>query len=118
MGMAFVIALFVSAEADAGLRWEQRRVEPAVRPSATAVEAGFAFRNAGETPVTIADVRTSCGCTVAALERKTCAPGESGRIDVRFRFGARTGLPWKTATVAPDDPDRPRTTLSLAGRDP
>jgi len=68
MGMAFVIALLVSAEADAGLRWEQPRVEPAVRPSDTAVEAGFAFRNVGETPVTITGVRTSCGCTAAAGE--------------------------------------------------
>jgi len=70
-----------------------RRVKPGVRPSDAAVEAGFAFRNAGDAPVTITGVRTSCGCTAAALEQKTYAPGESGRIDVRFGFGARTGLP-------------------------
>jgi hypothetical protein len=60
------IALFFSAEAFAGLRWEQRRVEPGLRPSATAVEAGFAFRNVGDSQVTITGVRTSCGCTAAA----------------------------------------------------
>jgi hypothetical protein len=113
MATVLGLALLVSAEAFAGLRWEQRRVEPGVRPSATAVEAGFAFRNVGDSPVTITGVRTSCGCTAAALEQKTYAPGESGRIDVRFRFGARTGLQRKTVTVTTDDTNQPRTTLVL-----
>jgi hypothetical protein len=85
MGMAFVIALLVLAEADAGLRWGQRRVEPGVKPSATAVEAGFAFRNVGDSPVTITGVRTSCGCTAAALEQKFRRAGHGPAFPLAMR---------------------------------
>lgn len=42
--------------------------------------AAFPFANTGDVGVTVASVTTSSGCTTAALEMTTYAPGKSGEI--------------------------------------
>src|SRR5690606_30115965 len=54
--------------------------------------ATFHFQNTGTTPVQILEVRPSCGCIVAQLEKQVYQPGESGEIDLKFPYGSRTGL--------------------------
>lgn len=50
-----------------------------------AQEITFPFYNTGEAPLVLADVSTSCGCTVANNWPKTAiAPGQGSEITVRF----------------------------------
>jgi hypothetical protein len=42
----------------------------------------FAFVNAANQPLTVIDVRSSCGCMVPALAKRDYAPGERGEMSV------------------------------------
>lgn len=66
-------------------------------------EAVFRFRNAGESPVTIRRLNSSCGCTVPELDKDTYAPGESGEIRALFTFGNRVGRQEKRISVETDE---------------
>ena len=55
--------------------------------------------NEGQTVVTIEGLKPSCGCTTAALEKKTYAPGETGVVIARFDIGQRVGVHSKTVAV-------------------
>ena len=65
-----------------------------------AVEVEFAFVNSGTSALVLADVSTSCGCTVANDWPKTpIAPGAGARINVRFDSQGRTGENRKEISV-------------------
>ncbi|MEG1722474.1 MAG: DUF1573 domain-containing protein [Bacteroidales bacterium] len=51
----------------------------------------FRFTNNTERPLTIRDVRSSCGCTQPAFDRKTIHPGEEGSIRVGYDGIGRPG---------------------------
>lgn len=44
------------------------------------IRAEFIVTNTGETPLVIADVSTSCSCTVSDYTKKAIAPGKTGKI--------------------------------------
>jgi hypothetical protein len=111
--VALIASIFLSAAADAQLKWEQTEVE--LRPAAgddTAV-GHFRYENAGTKPIHINSVATSCGCTVASLKSNDVAPGEKGEITATFKIGDRTGTQRKMVTVMTNDPAQPRTVLTL-----
>lgn len=110
---AALALLLLSAAAQAELQWEHPVQEFQRSPEDKYVEARFAFKNVGKTPMTIHDTRTSCGCTTAKLEKKTYAPGESGAIVAKFDFGSRKGLQRKTVTVYTEGNEEPAVVLDL-----
>jgi hypothetical protein len=75
----------------AQLKWEslEQRFKPS--PLDKMALATYRFTNTGNQPVTINEVRTSCGCTTAALQKKEYAPGESGEIEAKFQFAGHIG---------------------------
>ena len=75
----------------------------------------FRFRNAGEKPLTISDVRSSCGCTSALLSEKNIPPGAEGEIEVVFNVGRRRGRTAEKVLVRSNDPDQPVVTLTVTG---
>ena len=116
---ALAIALLVmvsirAAPAEAGIQWERRQASPTVKPGQERVEVSFPFTVEGEDSVTITGIETSCGCTVAALEQRTYAPGESGEVRAVFTLGDRRGEQRKTVTVRTDDPEALVITLTIA----
>ncbi|MDA3866193.1 MAG: DUF1573 domain-containing protein [Salinivirgaceae bacterium] len=44
----------------------------------------FEVQNEGQTPLIILDVKTSCGCTVPAWNKKPIRPGKKGSIEVTY----------------------------------
>ena len=53
----------------------------------------FAFTNAGDAPLIINDVKTSCGCTVPRYSKEPILPGESGELEIKYntnKLGAFT----------------------------
>src|SRR6202007_656266 len=91
--MKFILLLFLGSVTPifAQLKWDQPQQKLSVKPGEKAVTAKYRFTNNSTSPVTIVDVRPSCGCTTATLAKKTYAPGESGEIDATFSFAGHVG---------------------------
>jgi len=78
------------------------------RGGAETAYATASFTNTGKQAVTILDMRPSCGCTTATLEKNTYRPGESGQIRIALTLKGLSGSQQKTIEVLTDDsPDKP-----------
>ncbi len=69
------------------------------KPGGKEAIAKFHFLNAGQSTIKVIDLRTSCGCTTAALAKDQYAPGEVEDIEARFEFGTHTGRQEKVIAV-------------------
>jgi hypothetical protein len=58
---------------------------------ATSQDVAFEFTNASSNGITILEVINGCGCITSALEKRTYAPGEKGRLSVHVEFQDRSG---------------------------
>jgi len=110
LGAAF---LCVSTVAQAELTWEKIELEQSPPPGAESAVFAFQYQNKGDKPIHISNVRTSCGCTTAALKKNDVAPGEKGEIVATLKIGDHSGLQQKTVTVDTDDTAHPQTILTL-----
>jgi hypothetical protein len=108
-----VTALISGATSYGQLSWVSRQLDFHPGPADETVVADFEFANAGTTPVNVTDVKTSCGCTTAALDKKSYAPGEKGKISATFHIGDRMGLQQKQVMVSTDHPEEPVVQLTL-----
>jgi hypothetical protein len=97
-----------AAPLQAGLEWESQRIEMAATPSDTFAEAKFRFVNQGPDVVSLGELKSSCGCTVARLAKTLFRPGERGEVVARFDFGQRYGLQTKTISVPVSGEKEPR----------
>ena len=57
------------------------------------------FTNDGDSDMNISEVQTSCGCTMAEMEKMNYKPGESGQIEVHFNSKGYSGRVRKTVTI-------------------
>lgn len=67
-------------------------------PQGKPVSVEFEFTNAGDAPLLIADVATSCGCTASDYSKEPIAQGKSSKIKVTYN-AANIGAFTKTITV-------------------
>lgn len=63
------------------------------------VEVSFRFRNTGNKPLVISDVRAGCGCTTPDKPMRPYVPGEEGVIKASFNSKGFKGLARKYVTV-------------------
>ena len=77
------------------------------------VTTTFAFTNTGDAPVTLTDVRPSCGCTTPEYPTGAVAPGATAEIVVAYASEGRPGPFEKTVVVVTDEPAT--TTLTITG---
>jgi hypothetical protein len=112
---ALLGALFLcmSTGTQAQLAWEKTELEINPAPGADSAVATFKYENKTDKPINIKAVRTSCGCTTAALKKNDVAPGEKGEIVATLKTGDRIGQQVKTVTVETDDPKQPQTVLTM-----
>lgn len=75
----------------------------------------FTFTNKGDAPLTIEQVRTSCGCTAANIASRLIEPGKKGEIKVTFDSTNFAGNISKTVFVHSNDPQVPIFSLILQG---
>ena len=108
-----VVVISACATAQAQLKWEKQEIE--LHPKAGDAEAiaKFKYENTGKTPIKIKSAKSSCGCTVASLQKDVVEPGEKGEVTATFHIGGRTGVQSKAVTVETDDPAQPVTNLLL-----
>lgn len=63
------------------------------------VSYSFKFKNTGKSDLIIADVNTSCGCTVPSYPKTPIAPGKEGAIKVAFNSAGKRGFQTKNIIV-------------------
>lgn len=63
------------------------------------VSFAFTFTNKGKSDLVIADVSTSCGCTVPSYPKTAIGPGEQGHIRIAFNSRGRRGYQTKSIVV-------------------
>ena len=63
------------------------------------VTTTFSFKNDGDAPLVLSNVRASCGCTTPKWTREPIEPGQSGEITVTYNPAGRPGRFQKTVTV-------------------
>ena len=63
------------------------------------VSFSFKFTNTGKRDLLIAEVSTSCGCTVPYYPKSAISPGESGEVKIAFNSQNRKGYQTKTIVV-------------------
>ncbi|MFN6945131.1 MAG: DUF1573 domain-containing protein [Cytophagaceae bacterium] len=62
----------------------------------------FSFKNVGDEPIAITNVRASCGCTTPGWTKEAIAPGETGYIKAQYNPNNRPGSFHKSLTVTTD----------------
>lgn len=75
----------------------------------------FKFKNEGDQPLIISDVKSSCGCLVPSYPKEPVKPGATNIIKARYdtkRFGVFS----KTLTGTCNDPDKPQFILKITGK--
>jgi hypothetical protein len=86
-------------------------------PNGEIVERVVTVVNDGDAPLVVDAVTTSCGCTTAALEPMTIAPGESGVLRVAFDSGAHgpdlRGPLMREVRLLSNDPATPEAVVAL-----
>lgn len=101
--LALAFAAAISPALRAELVFDTTQIDYTAEVGEQSYTAEFPFTNKGDATVTIADVRSSCGCTVPTLEKDVYAPGETGKIQAIFTYGARSGPQHKVITVTTDE---------------
>lgn len=103
--LALATALILTAQSAmaAGLAWEKALIEENAAFGQKKVIVSFGFDNQGDHPIAITGTQTSCGCTVANLDKTVYQPGESGAVAVTFDIGQRSGKQTKRIKVSTDE---------------
>ncbi|MES2310260.1 MAG: DUF1573 domain-containing protein, partial [Verrucomicrobiota bacterium] len=87
----------------ASLVFEKSTVEIPTNPALNEWVADYPFKNTGNKPVTITDIRTCCNCTAAKPDKKTYAVGEAGKIMLNFKTVGKSGYQEKYAVITTDE---------------
>lgn len=70
-------------------------------------------KNVGTQELKINEVRPSCGCTAAPIDKNLLQPGEIGKISITLDVSSRSGPVEKTITITSNDSTAPVRTLHL-----
>ena len=73
------------------------------------VSYSFKFTNTGQSDLVIADVTTSCGCTVPVYPKTPVRPGQQETIKVTFNSAGKKGFQTKNIVIIANT--QPNTTI-------
>jgi len=73
----------------------------------------FKFTNTGQGPLRITNVKTTCGCTVAQLDKKEYPPGESATIKVIYTAPNTATATQKSIYISSNDKANPNVRLTI-----
>lgn len=96
---AFIALPFVSsAQKFPAFKWNETVHDFGKIKKGVPVTTQFDYSNTGKAPLTVTDVKGSCGCTVTDYTKETVAPGKSGSVKATYN-AASPGPFTKTVTV-------------------
>src|SRR5690606_5552180 len=79
------------------------------------VAHNFVVKNVGDEVLELGEVKVTCGCTVAKLEKNSLAPGEETTIAATLNLKGKQGVQSKKITVQSNDPEQPNYYLEFKG---
>ncbi|MCD8738990.1 DUF1573 domain-containing protein [Mucilaginibacter roseus] len=82
-------------------------------PQGTPVSTVFVFTNVGQEPLILADVRPTCGCTIADFTKTPVKKGEKGNIKVTYNAAAVS--PFSKTIVVTSNAKTPQKNLIIVG---
>jgi len=91
------------------LQFEEREHDFGKILQGETVSINFKFKNSGKSDLIIAEVSTSCGCTVPSYPKTPIKPGEEGIIKVAFSSKNQKGYQSKNILVVANT--QPNTTV-------
>ncbi len=103
--VALIMALTVSAQEQAQVQKQIVKIAEKTYDFGTIKEEDgrvshvFTLKNVTEGPLTIKNVRASCGCTTPAWSREPIAPEAEAQITVTYNASGRPGAFHKSVTV-------------------
>ena len=74
----------------------------------------FVYKNTGNAPLMLTNVRSSCGCTVPSWSREPLMPGQTGKIKVKYNTN-NVGTINKSITVE-SNAAKGKTILKIKGK--
>lgn len=86
-------------EAYTTVQWLDSVLDKGAITEGEKIEILYRFKNTGDHPLIIKDVRPSCGCTVAEKPLEPIVPGKEGSIKALFNSQNKPGPNHKTITV-------------------
>ena len=114
LGLIAVILITTASYAQAGAKIEFKSDTVDYGTTSKDSDNGirtFEFTNTGDAPLTIKDVKSSCGCTVPSWPKESIAPGKSGKIEVKYNM--TPGPIRKTITVQSNAVNQPDGVVAL-----
>lgn len=73
----------------------------------------FKFKNTGNAPLIISDVKSSCGCTIPKKPKDPIMPGETGEIEVKY--DTRRVAPIRKTVTVISNAETPTVALKIKG---
>ncbi len=111
--MMTVLWLFGAAAVAAPMISVDNSIYSVTVQSGSLVTHAFVVTNVGDETLNIMDVRTSCGCTTAALAKRDLAPGESVDVEATVNTTGFRGTVTRTVSVSSNDPTSPTAVLQI-----
>jgi hypothetical protein len=75
-----------------------------VKPKDSPLKTKVLVKNTGNEDLKILNVKPSCGCTAAPIDKNILKPNETATIDLSFNVGNNPGVNSKTLTITSNDP--------------
>jgi len=76
-------------------------------PAGTSVEHSFVIYNGGGETLTLRDVKSSCKCITAALDKNELVPGDSAHVDIVYVSLGKARPEDTYVTIKTNDPNNP-----------
>lgn len=100
VAMALFMAFNVAAQEKQVVEFEVQEYDfGTIKEEDGRVSHVFEFTNISQSPITVSNVRASCGCTTPAWSRQPVMPGEKGVITATYSAAGRPGRFHKSITV-------------------
>lgn len=94
------LAILLSTSAQAQLTFPETDAALALKAIEDTATAVFPFENGTSHEIKIEEVKTSCGCLLAATDKTSYGPGEKGEVKATFKVGSATGQVQKYVNIA------------------
>jgi len=114
--VVFVLAGFATTQAQnsAKFEFESETIDYGIIKKGSDGVRVFKFKNIGDEPLIVEDVKSSCGCTIPKKPEKAIMPGETGEIQVKYDT-KKVGHIRKTVTVY-SNAEEPIKALKIKGQ--